>query len=82
MNERVEAAAKAYLEAPRTRGMDTSGPMRAALAAADAPILALLDEMQSKMTTDPDASGYDLGFDDGVRGTIDAIRAALKGDEG
>lgn len=32
---RLEAAAKAYREAPRTRGMDTLGPMRAALAAAD-----------------------------------------------
>lgn len=33
---RLEAAMKAHLEAPRTRGMDTGGPMRAALTAADA----------------------------------------------
>ena len=34
--ERIQAAMKAHREAPRTRGMDTSGPMKAALAASDA----------------------------------------------
>lgn len=33
---RVQAAMKAHREAPRTRGLDTTGPMRAALAASDA----------------------------------------------
>jgi hypothetical protein len=33
---RLEAAMTAHRHAPRTRGMDTSGPMLAALAAADA----------------------------------------------
>jgi len=36
MSERLEAAMKAHREAPRTRGMDTSGPMRAALKGSDA----------------------------------------------
>jgi len=36
MSERLKAAMDAHRTAPRTRGMDTSGPMRAALAAADA----------------------------------------------
>lgn len=36
MSKRLEAAMTAHRTAPRTRGMDTSGPMQAALAAADA----------------------------------------------
>jgi len=36
MTTRLEAAMDAHRAAPRTRGMDTSGPMRAALDAADA----------------------------------------------
>lgn len=34
--ERIHAAREAFLRAPLGRGMDTSGPMTAALAAADA----------------------------------------------
>ena len=36
MTTRLEAAMDAHRSTPRTRGMDTSGPMRAALDAADA----------------------------------------------
>ena len=68
--------------APVVKKLEATILAEAALAAADAPVLALLDKLQGKLTLDPDASAYDSGFDDGVRGTIDAIRAALKGDEG
>lgn len=89
-DERLAAAVKAHREAPRTRGMDTSGPMRAALAAADALILeeesvdrAARAICAAEFPEVAPAYAWNVQFEDGqnhYRGLARAALAAAVGD--
>ena len=90
---RVHAAMKAHLEAPRTRGLDTTGPMRAALAASDAVMFsdtAVEQAAKALCAAEfPEVSptyAWNVQFEDGQRHYRElartAIRAALTATEG
>lgn len=81
---RVQAAMRAHREAPRTRGLDTTGPMRAALAASDAVMFS--DEAVERAAKALGAAEFsecspayagNVQFEDGQRHYRDLARAAI-----
>ena len=87
MTKRVEAAWDAFVAAPRTRGLDTDGPMIAALAAADAVTCDGDAIERAALAMHADLCACDRPDDencivyDDWRATVRRVIAALRNDE-